>query len=182
MTKKYVVYIVLGFIVILLLGIATEKVFKPKRTHAPEVEQADSQLNVPTKKTDSNKQADTSRLADWQIMPSEVSAESAEVESIPAAAKALIVEKLSPTAKVFSVAFAGGGTGYRVEQTTAKSLPDAQSSWKAFVMEDHSVWHFQTTLEKSLYEFEKDGYKVLVTLTKDPSAKTEEVIVVLPVK
>ena len=165
--NKYIVGIVLGFVVIVGLGLVSTRLFRAKKSVAPnEQEQAAALQNTPAPTGTSSAEAQF-------VMPRVTSTETITTGELPAAVTTFFGET-KVEGKVAKVVFEGGKTGYAFQREIPSSLATINTSLRSRLVENKSLLSYRLGDATSMFAFktEKPAGRVVVTLVQKDAALT----------
>lgn len=166
--NKYIVAIVVGFLVILGLGIISIKLFRAKRSTAPEHD-----AMVVTTPTPSVVQQDSGVEATAYIVPEIISRMNAQATILPVSLQAFVGEAQNDV-QVMSIEFAGGETGLQFTREVPILYDTITETFKEVVVRDRSLLAYRIGAVESTFAFRSmdPRGRVVITVTKQTVSAT----------
>jgi len=167
---KAIVSVLLGFIAILVIGVAAIVLLRAKRSTAPETNLPSNVVQVKSGELVMNRPKPFN-------LPTEKTAFEISFSDLPEDLRGQFQSTLL-TAKIYKVTYEGGFNGYRFEQDAAVSLQSAIQAWKTRFPGWRGV---RANNRNNMYELEvsKEGMRVYVQLDLLTEGTTGEKIRVL---
>lgn len=165
--NKYILGIVLGFVVIIGLGLVSIKLFRAKRSVAPEQEAA---MSMPTA-TPSAVPTSSNETAAYSV-PEVASSKSVDSASLPAPLRSLVGDAQNGV-QVMSVEFKGGQTGLQFTREAPVAYAAMTKTFKEAVLRDRSLLAYRIGAEESTFAFRSTNPPARVVVTaKEKTATT----------
>ncbi len=177
MDKKYIVGLVFAVVLLGSAGAVAVRVVLHGRSSVP-VKGLTSSASEPTK-ADAPKTtpAVEQSLGDF-VLPVEKTVTSVSLTDVPKAVISLLGD--TQDARAYSVEYANGSKGYRVERDIAQSLTQVSSRWQTAIQTADISARSKVSEDQALYQTQSGGYKILVTLSRLTSATTGQSVAVIP--
>ncbi len=177
MDKKYIVGLVFAVVLLGSAGAVAVRVVLHGRSSVP-VKGLTSSASGPT----SNNEPKTTPaveqpLGDF-VLPVEKTVASVSLADVPKAITSLLGD--TKDARAYSVEYANGSKGYRVERDIAQSLTQVSSRWQTAIQTADISARSKVSEDQALYQTQSGGYKILVTLSRLTTTATGQSVAAIP--
>lgn len=164
---KYILSIVLGFILVFAIGIAGIKLFKAKRSTAPEADGAavtNTQPGQPKALTPIQKQVQELRTEQFSL-PAEVSSADLAFADLPPVLQSAF-KKYAASATVYGVTYDQDKIGFRLEQDVALPMNKLAQQWQDQLVASKQFVSSKNDPAQIIYAAKIENYKVLLTFSQ----------------
>ncbi len=177
---KYILSTILGFILVFGIGISAIKIFKAKRSTAPEADVAaitNTQQSQPKVMTPVQKQVQELRTEQFSL-PTEVSSADLVFADLPGVLQTAF-KRYAAGARVYGVAYAEGKVGFRLEQDVALPMDKLAQQWQDYLIASKQFLSSKNDPTEIMYAAKIENYKVLFTFSQLTGSSTGQTIRVL---
>lgn len=168
---KYILSIILGFVLVFAIGIGSIKLFRAKRSTAPEADLSSAQNNVPTKSSTNTVPKDVSSF------PAEENVASISFANLPAD-----VQEFFPTGSaglvIYSIKYVDGRSGYRIERDRNDTLVNVYFEWDKR-LQSWAISKAGRTSESAQIIGKNDKYLLEVRFNKLTDTTSDQVLKLL---
>lgn len=169
MDKKYIVGLVFAVVLLGSASAVAVRVALHGRSSVPVKGLTSSASEPTTTNTPKTTPAVDQPLGDF-VLPAEKTVTSVGVTSVPKVVISLLGD--TKDARAYSVEYANGSKGYRVERDIAQSLTQVSSLWQTAIQTADISAQSKVSEDQILYQTQSGGYKIVVTLSRLTSATT----------
>lgn len=177
MDKKYIVGLVFAVVLLGSASAVAVRVVLHGRSSVP-VKGLTSSASEPTP-VDAPKTtpAASQPLADF-VLPVEKSVTSASMADVPKAITSLLGD--TKDARAYSVEYANGSKGYRIERDIAQSLTKVSTQWQSAIQTADISAKSKVSEDQALYQTQSGGYRIVVVLSRLTDAVTGQSVAAIP--
>ncbi len=174
---KYILSIIVGFVLVFAIGISAIKIFRAKRSTAPEadvsaitnVQPVQSKVLTPVQK-----QVQELRAEQFSL-PAEVRSADLVFADLPPVLQTAF-KKHAASATVYGVTYAQDKIGFRLEQDVAMPMDKLAQQWQDQLMASKQFLSSKNDPTEIVYAAKIENYKVLLTFSQLTSSSTGESI------
>lgn len=174
---KYILSIILGFVLVFAIGIGSIKLFKAKRSKAPEDGVISNGSAIPGVSDEVKKRDLEAKQAGDFDVPAEQGSSQIDFTTLPADIQLLL--KTPENANVYSVVYIDGSKGYRIEQDSANGLQKLTVDWRTILQTHKYLVSGKSSTEQTFYSAKVGTWKVVVVLSKLTNTSTGQTIRVI---
>lgn len=174
---KYILSIVAGFILVFAIGISAIKIFKAKRSTAPEADVTaitNTQPGQPKALTPIQKQVQQLRTEQFGL-PTEVGSADLVFADLPAVLQA-VFKNYAASATVYGVTYAQGRIGFRLEQDVAMPMDKLTQQWQDQLIASKQFLSSKNDPTEIAYAAKIENYKVIFIFSKLTDSSTGQTI------
>lgn len=174
MDKKYIAGLAFAVLLLGSAGAVAVRVVLHGKDSVP-VKGLTSSASEPTT-TEANQRKETAvaQPAGDFVLPAERTVAVASVADVPKVIIDLVGE--TKDARAYSVEYANGSKGYRVERDIAQSLAKVSGVWESELRAANLLQRSKTSADQALYQTQSGEYKIMVVLSRLTDATTGQTV------
>lgn len=177
MDKKYIAGLVFAVLLLGSAGAVAVRVVLHGKDSVP-VKGLTSSASEPAKieqtPTGTQKEAASTQTTGEFVLPAERAVTSVSLVDVPKVVADLVGE--TKGVRAYSVEYANGSKGYRVERDIAQSLTKVSGLWETELRAANLLQRSKTSADQALYQMHSGEYKIVVVLSRLTDTTTGQTI------